>query len=372
MNFGLTETQEMIRGSAREFLLENSSPETIRSIADGDQDAISTLWQAFVDLGWPALIIAEEYGGTGLGFTDLAVLLEEIGSNLAPTPLVESSISSWVIGRYGSKYIKSEFLPKVASGEILITPALVERDASWDPKTTKAAAIKSNSNLIISGEKRFVSFAENATHALTLVRMQHGDLAMVVAPIWKMPEVEQTRLKHASGVPVSSIKFNEFEVSDLNVIAINDQAIQAAYELISAGSVARSAQLVGIGRKVVDTTVEYTTNREQFGRPVASFQAIQHHLAEMAIATKQTRHLTYAAACSFSADGYSPEAAARAKIAASDKIAKVCWTAHQCHGAIGFTWEHDLHLYTRRALAWKTDYGDPVFHQSLLANLMGF
>tara|TARA_A100001037_G_scaffold44825_2_gene35933 strand:- start:12120 stop:13235 length:1116 start_codon:yes stop_codon:yes gene_type:complete len=370
LDFGLTETQELIRASAREFLEQNSSPEVVRAIASGDDEAISTLWKSVVDLGWSSLTVSEEHSGAGLTFSDLAVLLEELGAHLAPTPLVESSISVWIIERYGSDSLKSELLPQISSGEILVTPAIVERDASWDPESTRVAATQSDSSLIVSGEKRFVAFGERATHALTLVRI-YDQPALVVIPIWQAENVEKTPLDHASGVPVCSLSFNEFEVGESNVLATGNTAIEAAKELIAAGSVARSAQLAGLGRAVVNATVDYTANREQFGRAVGSFQAIQHHLAEMAIASKQVNHLVHAAAWSFSRDGYSIEAAARAKIAASDKISQVCWTAHQCHGAIGFTWEHNLHLYTRRALAWKTDYGDSAFHQSILAEAMG-
>lgn len=371
MDFGLTETQELIRASAREFLEEKSDPATVRAVADGDSEAIASLWKDMVELGWPALAISEEHGGAGLSFSDLAVLLEELGASLAPTPLVESSISSWIIERYADESIKSDLLPQIASGEVLITPAIVERDASWDPASAKVAATKSGSSLVISGEKRFVAFGEQATHALTLVRTDDNEPALVVVPIWKSEGVEQTPLDHASGIPVSSLTFNELEVPASNIIATGDDAIKATEELVAAGGVARSAQLAGLGRAVVEATVEYTANREQFGVPVGSFQAVQHHLAEMAIAAKQVNHLVHSAAWSFSREGYSVDTAAQAKIAASDKIAALCWTAHQCHGAIGFTWEHDLHLYTRRALAWKTDYGDSAFHKSKLANAMG-
>jgi len=371
LDFGLTETQELIKASAKEFLEEKSDPAIVRAVADGDSEAIASLWKDIVELGWPSLTISEEHGGAGLTFSDLAVLLEELGASLAPTPIVESSISSWTIERFAPDALKADLLPKVAEGDILITPAIVERDASWNPEDSKLAATKSGSSLVITGEKRFVAFAEQATHALTLVRTDYDEPALIVVPIWKSDGVEQSPLKHSSGVPVSSLSFNELEVPETNIIATGDKAIEAANELIAAGGVARSAQLAGLGRAVVDATVEYTANREQFGVPVGSFQAVQHHLAEMAISAKQVNHLVHSAAWSFSQEGYSVDTAAQAKIAASDKIAALCWTAHQCHGAIGFTWEHDLHLYTRRALAWKTDYGDSTFHKSKLANAIG-
>ena len=371
MDFGLTETQELIRASAREFLEDRSATDIVRAVANGDNEAISSLWKDIVDLGWPSITISEQHGGAGLSFNDLAVLLEELGASLAPTPLVESSISSWVIDRFAPDSLKSDLLPKMANGDILITPAIVDQNASWDSESTTVAATRSVSSLVVTGEKRFVAFAEQATHALTVVRIDNEELALIAIPIWKAEGVEQTPVTHASGVPVSSLMFNELEVPLGNVIATGNEAVKAVEELTAAGGVARAVQLAGLGRAVVEATVEYTANREQFGRPVGTFQAVQHHLAEMAIAAKQVNHLAYSAAWTFSQEGYSATAAAQAKIAASDKIAELCWTAHQCHGAIGFTWEHDLHLYTRRALAWKTDYGDSAFHKSKLAIAMG-
>ena len=371
MDFGLTETQELIRRSAREFLKDESNSETIRSVASGNHDALEKLWKRMLELGWPALIIPEEFGGAGFSFSDLAVLLEELGATLAPVPIVESAITSWIIERYGSESMKSEILPQISSGDILLTPSIVERSGSWDTSSTTVAATKSGTNLVITGEKRFVAFAQQATHSLATIRLDDGQPALITIPIWKATGVHQTPMDHVAGVPVSSITFNEVVVPEANIIATGNMAIKAVEELISAGGVARAAQLAGLGKAVLDTTVSYAANREQFGQPIGSFQAVQHHLAEMAIAAKQVDHLAHSAAYSFSRDGYSYERAAQAKIAASEKISALCWTAHQCHGAIGFTWEHDLHLYTRRALAWKTDYGDANFHKSNLADAMG-
>ena len=371
MDFGLTETQELIRTTAREFLADRSDSSVARAVANGDSEALSSLWEDVVELGWPALTIPEEYGGAGLSFGDLAVLLEELGASLAPTPIVESAITSRILDRFGSDDLKADLLPQAASGDVLITPAILERDVSWDATNASVAATSTNNGLVITGEKRFVAFADQATHALTLVRTDDGEPALVVVPIWKSDGVDNTPLDHISGVPMSSISFNEVEVSMTNVVATGDEAIAATEELVAAGAVARATQLAGLGRAVMEATVEYTANREQFGQAVGSFQAVQHHLSEMAIAAKQVNHLVHSAAWSFSDDGYSVDRAAQAKIAASEKISALCWTAHQCHGAIGFTWEHDLHLYTRRAMAWKSDYGDATFHKLKLANAMG-
>ncbi|MCZ6709328.1 MAG: acyl-CoA/acyl-ACP dehydrogenase, partial [Gammaproteobacteria bacterium] len=366
-----TETQELIRTSAREFLADRAGPAPVRAVAEGDAEPIASLWKDVVELGWPALTVPEEHGGAGLSFSDLAVLLEELGASLAPIPIVESAVTSRTLERYGANEINAELLPQIAAGDVLVTPAIVERDASWDASSATTIATRTGSSLAITGEKRFVSFANQATHALTLVRTDDDEPALVVIPIWQTPGIEKTPIKHLSGVPVSSLIFNEVEVPASNIVAIGGEAVAAAEELVAAGGVARAAQLAGLARAVVDSTVQYTTDRNQFGRPVGSFQAVQHHLAEMAIAAKQVNHLAHSAAWSFTREDYSVSRAAQAKIAASEKIPALCWTAHQCHGAIGFTWEHDLHLYTRRALAWKTDFGDPAFHKARLASAMG-
>ena len=299
------------------------------------------------------------------------MLLEELGASLTPTPIVESAVTSRTLERYAPDAVKSELLPQIAVGHVLITPALLEREASWDATSARVAATRTDSGFLITGEKRFVSFADLATHALTLVRTGDDEPTLLVVPIWKARGVDQISLDHVSGVPVSSLSLSEVEVPLSCVVATGARAIEATRELITAGAVSRAVQLAGLGRVVVESTVEYTSNREQFGQPVGSFQAVQHHIAEMAIAAKQVNHLAHSAAWSFSRNGYSIARAAQAKIAANEKIPSLCWTAHQCHGAVGFTQEHDLHLYTWRALAWKMDYGDSAFHKATLAGAMG-
>ena len=250
MDFGLTETQELIRRSAREFLKDQSDSETIRSVASGNYDALENLWKKTIELGWPGLVIPEEFGGAGFSFGDLAVLLEELGATLAPVPIVESAITSWIIERYGSESIKSEILPQISSCDILLTPSIVERNGSWDTSSTTVAATKSGSNVVITGEKRFVAFAQQATHSLTTIRMDDGELALIAIPIWKAEGIHQTPVDHASGVPVSSITFNEVVVPEANIVATGEKAVKAIQELVSAGSVARAAQLAGLGKAV--------------------------------------------------------------------------------------------------------------------------
>jgi len=370
VDFGLSETQELIRSTAREFFASSSSLEVVRNVADGNSDAVSKLWDEAVALGWSGFTVPEPFGGTGFSFEDLIVLIEEAGAALAPIPIVESAITSSALDKYAADEIKSELLPQIATGDVLITPAVIERDASWNLTTPHMAGTSSDASVVLSGEKRFVNFADQATHALVTANI-NNELALILVPVWNNEGVSKTSLKATSGVPVANLTFNEVAVAASNVVATGETAKLAIAELVSLGAVARAAQLAGLGRKVVEISTEYAKSREQFGKPIGTFQAIQHYLAEMATTVKQVNHLVYAAASSSSQDSYSAEYVSRAKIAASEKIPEVCWKAHQSHGAIGFTWEHDLHLYTRRAIAWKTDYGDSTFHKHNLSRLLG-
>ncbi|MGB1748551.1 MAG: acyl-CoA dehydrogenase family protein [Dehalococcoidia bacterium] len=370
MDFGLSETQELIRSTARDFFATSAGAEIVRNVADGDEDAAKKLWDEAVALGWSGFTVPEVFGGTGFSFEDLIVLVEEAGAALTPIPIVESSITSSVLDKYADDEIKSELLPQIAIGEVLITPAVVEKDASWDLSTPLVAGTSTGSDVVLTGEKRFVNFANLATHALVSATID-DELAVILVPIWNNEGVSKTALKSTAGISISNLTFNEVAVASSNVVATGKSAKSAMYDLVSLGAVARSAQLAGLGRKVVEVTTEYAQSREQFGKPIGTFQAIQHYLAEMATMVKQVNHLVYAAASSSSQDSYSAEYVSRAKIAASEKIPEVCWKAHQNHGAIGFTWEHDLHLFTRRAIAWKTDYGDSTFHKHNLSRLLG-
>jgi alkylation response protein AidB-like acyl-CoA dehydrogenase len=167
------------------------------------------------------------------------------------------------------------------------------------------------------------------------------------------------------------MSFNETSVDGPALIGGVSDGWPIVEQMMMRGAAFRSVQLAGVGQAVVDRTVEYVKDRAQFGRKIGSFQAIQHYLADMAVAAKSVRHQAYRAVWSLENDtGSAPKDVSRAKYLASKLIPEICWKAHQCHGAIGFAWEHDLHLYTRRALSWKAEFGDAKWHNRALAEVL--
>jgi alkylation response protein AidB-like acyl-CoA dehydrogenase len=183
--------------------------------------------------------------------------------------------------------------------------------------------------------------------------------------------IESKPLAHASGTPTTVLTFNETLAEDARLIGRENEGWPLVESMLLRGAAFRAAQMAGLGRMVLDATTAYVKERKQFGVPIGSFQAIQHHLADMAVSVQRVETMARQAVWSV-AEG-SPDRAkhvARAKQAASEQIPEVCWAAHQCHGAIGFTWEHDLHLYTRRAVSWAADFGDATWHADRLADAL--
>ncbi|MEX0927593.1 MAG: acyl-CoA dehydrogenase family protein [Dehalococcoidia bacterium] len=384
MDFGLTEIQEMIRANARDFLAEYAKPESLREALEdpGIPIADSDYWSRVSELGWPGLAIPEQYGGAGMSFADLAVLLEEWGAALAPGPLFETAvIGTAVIEEFGSDDQKRNLLPRMAAGELIATLAFHEEHAAWDPSVINMRGTQQRRGWQLNGHKRFVPHADTAHVLITAARTgpEPHDLTLFLvsneyAP--GAPEQGETEgsgitfapMHSASGRPIFAVDFHDVELWEDAVLGRQKNGGELIGTILQRAAAGRAVQMAGAAQRVLDMTVEYVSNRRQFGRAVGSFQAVQHHCAEMAIAARSTRHMAYSAAWRISEGMPAAREVAQAKIAANDALLKVCRLSHQCHGAIGFTWEHDLHLYTRSALEWRADYGNTEDHRGVLAN----
>lgn len=224
----------------------------------------------------------------------------------------------------------------------------------------------------ITGEKHFVSYGDEASYVLVAARTGDGprDISFFLVDR-ESDGIASEAVNHASGVSTSVLTFNETTVEAARLIGSENGAWPLVEELMLRGAAFRAVQLAGLGRQVLDITAAYVKDRKQFGVPVGSFQAVQHHLADMAVSVRRVEHLARQAVWSV-AEGSDDAATqvARAKHAASGLIPDVCWTAHQCHGAVGFTQEHDLHLFTRHALSWAAEFGDASEHARLLADAL--
>ena len=358
MDFGLTETQELIRASAADWLSERSGPEFVRAMAEDEQGYTDEYWRELAGLGWLGLLIPEEHGGSGMQFADMAVLLHEWGAALAPGPLVESSVvAASLIADSDSDDTRSRLLSEIASGESVVIPAVT----SLAGEGGRITASETAQGWVLDGAANFVPY-ENTADTLLIPATTDAGVALFALDTGSYSgTVTETPVKMASGVPTYDLGLNEVVCPAVAMMISPSAAEDTIRRAKSIGATARAIQMVGAGKAVLDRTLEYVKTRRQFGRPIGAFQAIQHYMADMALKVKSAQLMVQRAA--WAIDNVEDEDArsryvSQAKWAANTLMPQVCWTAHQVHGAIGFTWEHDLHLYTRRMLSWRAEYGD--------------
>ncbi len=373
MDFALTETEEMIRASAREFLEREAGPRLARDASGNDH-----FWRQISEMGWPGLAIGEQYGGAEMGMQALGVLLEQWGAFLAEGasgPLFETSalIAPLLESASADERLKKEILPQFADGTATAAIAILEHSAQWRAEDIRATAVKTGEGWAITGTKHFVAFGDEASKLLIAARTGEDPRDISLFLVDRNTEgIDSEQLDHASGTPTSVLTFNETSVPASRLIGEENGGWPPIESLQLRGAAFRALQLAGLGRRVLDITSAYVKERKQFGVPVGSFQAIQHHLADMAVSVRKAEHLARRAVWSMETGSPDLEKqVARAKHTTSELIPQACWTAHQCHGAIGFTWEHDLHLYTRRALSWAAEFGNKEQHADRLAAALG-
>jgi alkylation response protein AidB-like acyl-CoA dehydrogenase len=375
MDFGFSKEQEMLRDSARS-LLEKECPTTVvRKLMDDETGYAPEFWKKMAELGWLGLIVPENYGGAGLNYIDLVVVLEEMGKVVLPSPFVWTVLFGEAVARAGSEPMKQKLLPKVAGGELIGTLAYLEPSGNWDPAAISMPAKKSGKDFVLDGIKLYVNDGHVADYFLVAARTggQGLDGVTLFAIDSKRPGVTVNKLKTMDQTrKLAEVVFKDVKAGADDVVGEVDQGVKPLADVIDRGKVALSAEMVGGAQKVLDMAVDYAKVREQFGRPIGSFQAIQHKCANMLIDVENARSVAYYAAWAVSNEVPDASlAAATAKAAASDSYRRVAGEGIQVHGGIGFTWEHDMHLYFKRAKSTEFTFGDATFNRELVAQLFG-
>jgi alkylation response protein AidB-like acyl-CoA dehydrogenase len=362
MYFDLTDEQQAIRSTAREFLAARYKSERIRELAASDDGFDPVDWSEMAELGWTGLAVPEEWGGQGLGIVDLAVLFEEMGYALAPSPLFSNTIVAIALSLCGSDDQRERFLRPLAGGELRGVPAL------WDagsPAAIGAFTMEAKADgdgIVLDGKKVLVPDAASADF-------------FVVATADGRRHIVERAAAGVSVTPETSLDITR----RLSTVSFEGVRVAAADSLPAAGPeyypvffrlcVALAAESTGIAQRTMEMAVEYAKDRKQFDRQIGSYQAVSHRCAQMLLETENARSAVYGAAWAADAEPESlPLAASMAKAYASDAGWRVPDASIQVHGGIGFTWEHDLHFFLKRGRANASLFGDAKWHRERVAD----
>jgi alkylation response protein AidB-like acyl-CoA dehydrogenase len=372
MDFAFSEEQEMLRESVRRFLADNCPTSYVRKMMADPSSHDPAFWKQISDLGWLALLIPEPYGGQGGSFLDMTVIAEEAGKALVPGPFFATALlAAPIIVEGGAEELKRDLLPKMAKGEFIGTAAIAESSGRFDASGIELKAVKRGKKYSLRGEKFFVPDAHVSDAIMVAARTARGAEAGISLFIVdsKLPGIAITQLKTLDMTRrLCRVTFDNVTVEATQMIGAAGQGwpiLRRALDMATAGL---SVEMVGTAQKALDLSVEYAKTRVQFGRPIGSFQAVKHKCVDMMVAVENARSLAYYAC--WAVDERSPEAASAvpmAKAYASDMAKSVTSDAIQVHGGIGFTWEHDMHLYHRRALASEANFGNAPIHRETVA-----
>ncbi len=374
MDLGLDEQQEMLKNFARDFLEKECPESLVREMEEDDQGYSPDLWKKMAEQGWMGLTIPEDQGGAGMSLCELVVLLEEFGRALVPGPFISTVVLGAVpIMEAGTDEQKAQYLPKIAAGEVIMTMALTEPSAKWTADGVTLEAKKDGGDYVLNGTKLFVPDAHVTDYMVVVARTggkgEDGITLFIVDS--KSDGIKFEQLKTIAADKQSEVIFENVKVPAANILGSEGKGWETVEKVSRVATVAACAYLVGLSQMDFDTTLNYAKERVQFGRPIGSFQAIQHKLADAIIDVDGSRFITYKAAWSLTeGEDDSDLMISMAKAWASDASRRVVAHGQQIHGGIGFTKEYKIQLYFRRQKWMELMWGDADYHREKVAQLM--
>ncbi|HEX5067083.1 MAG TPA: acyl-CoA dehydrogenase family protein [Myxococcota bacterium] len=356
MDFSLSQEQELLQGTLRSFVAKECPPQAVRAVFDGEHALVPALREKLAEIGVYGLAVPDVHGGAGLELLELALVAEELGRGAVPVPFLGPALATLALARGGSAAQQAAWLPRLADGSARATVALGEDGGHWLPDAWQAEL----ANGRVRGRKCLVPDAEDAD--CFVVGCRGGALALVEAGagVRVIPELALDR-----GRPLA--------VLELDGAAAQPLDATAAARLVDAGSVLLAADAFGAAHQLVRATAAYLQSRQQFGQPLAQFQALKHQLANMALDVDPTRGLWWYAAHAFDhAPAEASRAAALAKAHITERAMQVARDAVEAHGGIGFTWECDVHIWFKRVMFDRLWLGAPELHRERYAALEGW
>jgi alkylation response protein AidB-like acyl-CoA dehydrogenase len=360
MELEFTPDQDELRDSIRAVLAKESPISLARAVAEGTGD-VDQLWSVMTELGWPALTVPESCDGIGLGPVEAGILAEELGRVVAPGPLLPTVTQFVPLLRLTAG--QDDVLQAVAAGACRGSLAIAERSGSWDDAAIAATAEHSGNDYVLAGRKHFVFDGDQVDKLLVVVRHDDGPLALVV----DSADVETTAIRTLDPTRrLVEVALDGVRVAGDRSITPDVETLQRA---LAEATVSLALEMVGACQSIFDVTLEYAKQREQFGVPIGSFQAVKHKLADMAVALERARATAYFATLTLAEnDSRWPTAVSVAKVAAGDCQRLLAKEGIQLHGGIGYTWEHDMHLYVKRAKTGEALFGTSAWHRARIAS----
>jgi alkylation response protein AidB-like acyl-CoA dehydrogenase len=366
MDLELGDEQRMLVEAARAFVARSCPAALVRKLEASEEGFSREHWHAMGALGWPGIVLPEQHGGGGRGVLELALVCEALGRGPVPSPLIASAtLAALPVLWAGTEAQRARWLPGLASGEIIGAMALVEEGARDEREEPAMEAERG----ALSGTKLLVPFAAAADVLLVSARAGEGTTLFAVDP--RRGGVLCDRIDAIGGDPLYAVTFDGVEVGPEDVIGPPGRARPVIDRALDHAGVAGLASMVGAAERTLEITTEHAGSREQFGRPIGAFQAVAHRCVDMRADIDALRYLVYQAAWMLQAAGDAALAVGAAAAYGSDALRRIFVNAHQVHGAIGFSMEHDLQLFSRRAKAFELTLGSAGRHRERVARAMG-
>ncbi|MCI0548034.1 MAG: acyl-CoA dehydrogenase [Candidatus Rokubacteria bacterium] len=375
MNFGFNDEQDLLRSTARKFFDNECPSTTVRALMETPEGMSDALWKKIAEQGWLGLIYPEACGGMGLGVVDLVVLMEEMGRAVMPGPFFSSVLlGGGAIREAGNDAQQQAWLPRVASGDARVTLAWMEPEAALPPAGIALPARAAGGRFTLSGTKLFVPDAHTADAIVVAARTGGAGaegVGLFLVPrdargltVTLLPTMDQTR-------KLCEVTLDGVSIGVEGVLGAPGQGWAPLARVLDRATVALCAEMCGGAQRVLDMTVEYAKIRQAFGRPIGSYQGVKHRAADMLVDVENSKSITYYAAWALDEGAAeAPLAVSMAKAYVSDAYRRVSAAGIQLHGGIGFTWEHDLHLYFKRAKGSEFTFGDATYHRERVAQLV--
>ncbi len=379
MKLVLTEEEQFLKDTAKNFAEERCPISHFRSLRDNNDPNLwdKGIWKEMTALGWPGILIPEEYGGSNFGITGISVILEECAKTLTPSPLFATGVlGAFSITKFGNDDQKQNYLPKISDGD-LTTALAVDESSHHNPADTEMVAKKDGKKFILNGKKTFVIDGASADLLIVLARTSgnKGESSGLTLFLVDSNDngIEKIKLDMADSRNYANINFNNVEVSDKNILGDEATGGETAENILDIGRIAIASEMLGNAEAAFETTLDYLKQRKQFGVLIGSFQALQHRAAEMFCELELTKSSVMAAMKA--ADEGSNELqrlSSLSKTMAGETLHLVSNEAVQMHGGIGVTDEYDIGFFLKRARVAEQIFGSAKFHTERYANISGF